>query len=254
MAGTCTTDGCDRPTKARGLCGTCYNRTLPNRHRKVIVPCDCCGQPTPKEARARRYAGTYCSLVCRDYSRWGAASCELPSNHWARCFGATSLWTPPEPKHSAFQVGSCDECGANIVEPTGQTPSVYCGMTCTRRVRKRRRRAREHNAPGLFTYTQVMRQYRRQGNTCAYCKTPSHGLPDPEHVLPLSRGGRNDMSNIVAACRACNSDKGDMTLAEWARDRDRRGLKPIDTTLDGAAYLHLWQTEPSGTSKRLAAA
>lgn len=84
-----------------------------------------------------------------------------------------------------------------------------------------------------------MRQYARQGHTCAYCRMPCSGLPDPEHVTPLSRGGRNDMSNIVAACRACNGDKRDLTLSEWEEDRASRGLPPVDTTLAAPAFYHL---------------
>ena len=37
-----------------------------------------------------------------------------------------------------------------------------------------------------------------------------------EHVDPLSRGGNNDMSNIVPACRDCNASKHNLFLLEWA--------------------------------------
>ncbi|MGW2633794.1 HNH endonuclease [Streptomyces chattanoogensis] len=48
---------------------------------------------------------------------------------------------------------------------------------------------------------------------CAYCNGPAEEL---DHVLPLSRGGRDVAANIVAACRACNASKYTQTLAEWA--------------------------------------
>lgn len=77
----------------------------------------------------------------------------------------------------------------------------------------------------------------------AACRKDEHakiaGLPDPEHVIPLSRGGSNSMANIVAACRACNGDKRDLTPDEWALDRMRRGLLPVDTSLSGPAFSHL---------------
>nr|WP_227820285.1 HNH endonuclease [Agromyces aureus] len=95
-----------------------------------------------------------------------------------------------------------------------------------------------------------MRQYRRQGYVCAYCEAPCSGLPEPEHVVPLSRGGRNDMTNLVAACRTCNSDKNDMTLNEWQTDRARRGLMPV--RIDGDAFTHLVPevNTPTGTAYR----
>lgn len=253
MARLCSIDGCGKAHRARGLCNTHYNRTLPNRHRKVMVPCECCGQLTAKEARTKRYVGTFCSLLCRDFTRWGALTCELPATHWARMFGTTCDWEP-QASRPAFQCGTCDDCETPIVEPIGQTPSTYCGEQCAARSARRRRRAREHSAPGTFRFSDVMRQYRRQGHVCAYCKRRPSGLPDPEHVLPLSRGGRNDLSNLVAACRLCNSDKCDMTLTEWADDRARRGLEPVDTALDGDAFKHLVRTEPTGAAWRHAEA
>lgn len=48
---------------------------------------------------------------------------------------------------------------------------------------------------------------------CVYC-----GIPDAEtkdHVIPLARGGAHDLTNLVRACRPCNSSKGKLTVAEW---------------------------------------
>jgi hypothetical protein len=36
-----------------------------------------------------------------------------------------------------------------------------------------------------------------------------------DHVVPLSRGGSERPSNLVAACRRCNSSKGNKTIPEW---------------------------------------
>ncbi len=51
------------------------------------------------------------------------------------------------------------------------------------------------------------------GYRCAYCGRPSHDLT-PDHITPLSRGGHNTLSNIVPACRTCNSRKGARTPEE----------------------------------------
>lgn len=116
-------------------------------------------------------------------------------------------------------------------------------------------RARENNAPGEFRFSEIMRLYIKQGKVCAYCERAVDGLPDPEHVMPLSRGGRNDVSNLVAACRLCNSDKCDLTLEEWAIDRLRRGLKPmrmLDVT--SPTFSHLMLTQPDRPASRHALA
>lgn len=36
-----------------------------------------------------------------------------------------------------------------------------------------------------------------------------------EHLIPESAGGRDDRSNIVAACRRCNGSRGNLTVSEW---------------------------------------
>lgn len=48
---------------------------------------------------------------------------------------------------------------------------------------------------------------------CAYCGRQGDGLT-PDHVVPLSRGGDNALSNIVPACGPCNLSKGARTPEE----------------------------------------
>lgn len=48
---------------------------------------------------------------------------------------------------------------------------------------------------------------------------------EPDHVIPLSRGGSNSITNVVPACKPCNSGKRDLLLSEWYADRARRGLE-----------------------------
>lgn len=55
---------------------------------------------------------------------------------------------------------------------------------------------------------------RRDGHRCQYCGSSSFLTID--HVLPRSRGGPHSWENVVAACNACNSCKGDRTPEEAA--------------------------------------
>ena len=60
-----------------------------------------------------------------------------------------------------------------------------------------------------------------QDGRCFYCSTEiSHYSKratscDIDHRVPKSRGGSDDESNLVAACRACNRGKCDRSEAEW---------------------------------------
>ena len=57
--------------------------------------------------------------------------------------------------------------------------------------------------------------FRRDRHTCMYCLAP---LADRhltrDHVLPLSRGGENEWTNVVTACRQCNQRKANRLLKE----------------------------------------
>lgn len=56
----------------------------------------------------------------------------------------------------------------------------------------------------------------RQNNYCWYCgKELEPSKLTKDHVFPRSKGGDNDMDNIIMVCKTCNSSKGDMDLFEW---------------------------------------
>lgn len=52
---------------------------------------------------------------------------------------------------------------------------------------------------------------------CAYCGSVCTGW---DHVVPLSRGGANHVSNLVPCCRSCNARKGFKLVDEW-KDPER---------------------------------
>lgn len=51
---------------------------------------------------------------------------------------------------------------------------------------------------------------------CYYCgkKVPPAELT-MDHKIPLARGGASTKSNLVPACKACNTAKKQMTEVEW---------------------------------------
>jgi len=52
---------------------------------------------------------------------------------------------------------------------------------------------------------------RRDGGLCAYCKQVADTV---DHVVPRSRGGRHEWTNVVASCKRDNLTKGDQLLSE----------------------------------------
>lgn len=53
----------------------------------------------------------------------------------------------------------------------------------------------------------------RDGNTCRYCGVvPTIDAFTLDHLVPLCRGGVDELENLVVACRPCNGKKGTKEL------------------------------------------
>ncbi len=64
-----------------------------------------------------------------------------------------------------------------------------------------------------------LKGYLRSGRKpCFWCGKPIRRLTDTatiDHVVPLSRGGRSSLDNLVPCCGPCNLMKADSELSEW---------------------------------------
>ena len=81
----------------------------------------------------------------------------------------------------------------------------------------RRRRRRVASADNDLTADQwiaILDAWR----TCAYCGADGVAL-QRDCVLPISRGGRYTLENVVPACRSCNASKCNDEVTTWMRRR-----------------------------------
>lgn len=96
--------------------------------------------------------------------------------------------------------------------------------------------------------------YHRDDWRCWFCGTRTEICTDKkgkdctneaslEHLNPVSRGGSDNESNLVTACRTCNTQKKDRTLDEY-RDYIR-----YFTTQEGRAVTYLKLTLDLAPSK-----
>jgi 5-methylcytosine-specific restriction endonuclease McrA len=51
---------------------------------------------------------------------------------------------------------------------------------------------------------------------CAYCGAADRAL-QKDCLLPISRGGRYTLSNVVPACGSCNASKCNTEVTTWLR-------------------------------------
>ncbi len=66
----------------------------------------------------------------------------------------------------------------------------------------------------------------RDGYRCAYCPAKADTI---DHVVPRSRGGMHQWTNVVAACARCNHRKGDRLLSEIGWHLPARPAEPPAT-------------------------
>ncbi|MDP3275119.1 MAG: HNH endonuclease [Deltaproteobacteria bacterium] len=69
--------------------------------------------------------------------------------------------------------------------------------------------------------------YRRDEFTCQYCGLrPGLALLTFDHVVPRSRGGLTDWTNIVTACVKCNARKADRRAEDVGLTLSRPPMRP----------------------------
>jgi len=91
------------------------------------------------------------------------------------------------------------------------------------RLEKDRRRRAEINSADTIDDDQYSAIFEEQNGLCFYCgkqmrRYGSHHHPDyynVEHINPLDNGGWHQLSNVVYACRECNSSKRARLVEGW---------------------------------------
>lgn len=69
--------------------------------------------------------------------------------------------------------------------------------------------------------------FKRDSFTCQYCgrKAPDVLLVI-DHIEPVSKGGTDDILNLISACKDCNAGKSDRKLLDTTvLDKQRQQLK-----------------------------
>lgn len=76
-------------------------------------------------------------------------------------------------------------------------------------------KARRRGAPGSFTTEQWVAKVEAYANRCHWCGEVVTGRPQKNHVIPVTKGGSNNIGNIVPSCPSCNRHKSAKLPHEW---------------------------------------
>ena len=63
-------------------------------------------------------------------------------------------------------------------------------------------------------YSLRAKVFKRDNFTCQYCGKIG-GKLEADHVVPFSKGGGDELSNLVTSCRKCNRQKKDKSKDEF---------------------------------------
>jgi len=84
--------------------------------------------------------------------------------------------------------------------------------------------------------------FKRDSFKCQYCGATA---PDVvlviDHIKPVSKGGTNDITNLIASCEACNSGKRDKTLDDHtAVAKSRTQLEQLQERREQLEMMMAW--------------
>lgn len=109
---------------------------------------------------------------------------------------------------------------------------------------KRRKALLKGNVLTQVKPSAIRSRYAEFDNCCAYCGKQHKAMDlQIEHFVPISKGGTHVLSNIVPACKPCNSSKTDHDAEAWYERQEfysrKRWLKIIDVL--GKRKVHAGQ-------------
>ena len=87
--------------------------------------------------------------------------------------------------------------------------------------------------------------FKRDKFTCQYCgRTSPDVILQVDHIKPVSKGGTNDIMNLVTSCRDCNLGKGATELSDdTVVKKQQKRLKELAERNEQLEMMLQWRTE-----------
>lgn len=87
--------------------------------------------------------------------------------------------------------------------------------------------------------------FKRDSFKCQYCGAASPDVVlQVDHIHPVSKGGDNEVMNLITACRDCNGGKSDKTLSDNSViERQRAQLEELNERREQLEMMLQWRQE-----------
>lgn len=162
----------------------------------------------PSMARDPVYGRAYYLAHKSDYLRWGR-EWRLANPERARELAARQRATHRESRIAYMREWRLAHPYPRV-RRIGSDPEKVKAWSASRSAN---RRARKLAAEGRYSPQEWLDKCALLGNVCVYCGEAKR--LEADHKVPISRGGSNDITNIVPACRSCNARKSTKTAREF---------------------------------------
>lgn len=201
------------------------------RRQKAANPCPSCGGPMSRPSSSssasptcRRCKQAPCGTPAGYKRGCRCDPCRQAKNEWMRIYSKRRRDSGrPLERRRASRV--CDHCGSLFgarLDALAVGRGRFCSDDCARRFQGWDGEARDRWRPSQALRNLVLE---RDGLVCQLCFSPVRPEVDPnhpryphlDHIVPRSRGGSDDESNLRCACRQCNVRRGSDTA--WEPER-----------------------------------
>ena len=94
--------------------------------------------------------------------------------------------------------------------------------------------------------------FKRDSFTCQYCgREAPNVVLEIDHILPVSKGGKNDLLNLITSCRDCNRGKTNKTLDDNSMVcKQKKQLDEIQQRKEIIEMMAEWKKEMMLQSER----
>ena len=171
---------------------SCFSESL-----KLHKKCKLCGKEIENKHSVSMHNRIYCSRECK-----GKARQNVPlSDEWKKALSDGR-------KNS-------EKCkGENLYNWKGGKETENIRM---KQSFYKRKKALKKDMPIAFLNSIL----KAQDNKCFFCESDLSEYKAIEHLTPVSKGGDNDIYNLVYSCKSCNSKKRQQTLEQFALKENR---------------------------------
>lgn len=206
-------------------CVVCSESFTPTRVGKVICSKQCKMRRDKANRRSKDYrdpSGTErCGLCGEPFMLPGVASGKYCSADCEKRVTNSKRYPSSTPRPRIHQF-DCENCGITCTpgkSGVDSKASRFCSFQCKREWHRDRRRFDDGQFVESVSRESIFKRDDWKCQLCGGAVPSSASFPDPQsptldHIIPLSKGGTHEPSNVQLAHYGCNSAKGNRVFGD----------------------------------------